>query len=420
MGDPLLLVNSGPEQRLTARRRVLVFLLVCLICLAGAVLYAVYVAWRTQAAAPDIISAPISRVGADDRQMQGDSPVSAGTRKTEVQGAARPEVPTAPSVPANPAASRQDASRRSEALQASEPKRVAGARVQILYRSTALGDTYGRVSMANVGSTDEPRYVSPIECDRVHFAAGTGLCLRAKRGVFTTFHAHVFDRDFVVRHSVPLLGVPSRARVSPDGRFAAMTVFVTGHSYAGSDFSTRTSILDARTGQFIIEDLETLTVYRDGVPFKSEDFNFWGVTFVRDSSRFFVTLGTKDQHYLLEGDSQARTASVVTTRAECPSLSPAGSHVAFKRRATQTDGTSRFTWRVYVLDLSTGKETELGGETRNVDDQVEWLDDQTILYSLPEQASGPTASTNTWAISTQAGAAPQLLLPYAFSPAVVR
>ena len=419
MHDPSPPVSSSPAERVTARTRILAFVVVCVICVAGAVLYAAYAAWRTQAAAPAIVSTPITSVGADDGHLEAPPPSSAGGPAVKVHGIVPDK--TASAIPKKATAAEQDSAPKAADLQTQEPQHVpVAARMQLLYRSTALGATYGRVSMANLGATDEPRYVSPIECDRVHFAAGTGLCLEAKRGVFTTFHAHVFDRNFVVRHTVPLLGVPSRARVSPDGRFAAMTVFVTGHSYAGSDFSTRTSILDATTGQFIIEDLETLTVYRDAVPFKSDDFNFWGVTFVRHSNRFFVTLGTKDQHYLLEGDVQARTASVVTTRAECPSLSPAGTHVAFKRRAAQADGNSRFTWRLYVLELSSGKETELRGETRNVDDQVEWLDDHTILYSLPDQASGPTASTNTWAISTEAGAAPWLLLPYAFSPAVVR
>jgi hypothetical protein len=391
--------------------------------------YLAYVAWRAQAAAPGIVSTPISSIGAapiprngeDDVKAELPSSLSPNVRPTEVDERSPREVAAAATPAVKSTGSVPDASARHVEVHAQEPAQlIATARAQILYRSTALGDTYGRVSMANVGSIDEPRFVSPIECDRVHFAAGTGLCLAAKRGVFTTFHAYVFDREFVVRHSIPLLGVPSRARVSPDGRFAAMTVFVTGHSYAGSDFSTRTSIVDAKTGQFIIEDLETLTVYRDGSSFKAEDFNFWGVTFVPNSSRFFATLGTANQHYLVEGDSEGKTASVVTLRAECPSLSPSGTRVAFKRRVEQGGGSSPFIWRLYVRDLATGKETELAGETRNVDDQVEWLDDLNILYSLPERSTGPSASTDTWVISTETAAQPRLLLRYAFSPAVVR
>ena len=35
--------------------------------------------------------------------------------------------------------------------------------------------------------------------------------------------------------------------------------------------------------------------------FKSIDFNFWGVTFGRDGDRFFATLKTRGQRYLVKG-----------------------------------------------------------------------------------------------------------------------
>jgi hypothetical protein len=306
------------------------------------------------------------------------------------------------------------------AMAAPDALPAAPASTQILYRSTALGESYGRVSMAKLDAADEPRYVSPIECDRVHFAAGTGVCLAAKRGVFTTYHAYLFDRNFAVMHTVPLVGVPSRARVSPDGRLAAMTVFVSGHSYAGSDFSTRTSILDTSTGQFVIEDLETLSVTRDSAPFKPEDANFWGVTFTRDASRFYATLGTRKQQYLIEADIVGRQARIIATGVECPSLSPDGSRIAFKRRLAAPEDPNRIRWRLYVLELLTRAETELSGETRNIDDQVEWLNDQQVLYALPSQSNAATASTDTWVLAIRPGAVPRMALPFAFSPSVIR
>ena len=40
-------------------------------------------------------------------------------------------------------------------------------------------------------------------------------------------------------------GMPSRARVSPDGRYGAVTLFVTGHAYADrGTFSTQTTLID--------------------------------------------------------------------------------------------------------------------------------------------------------------------------------
>lgn len=73
----------------------------------------------------------------------------------------------------------------------------------------------------------------------------------------------------------PLGGLPTRARVSPGGHLAAWTVFVGGDSYAGTNFSTRTSVLDLRTGR-LEASLEDFTILKDGKPYRSADVNFWG------------------------------------------------------------------------------------------------------------------------------------------------
>ena len=83
----------------------------------------------------------------------------------------------------------------------------------------------------------------------------------------TSYRAHIFDSKFSLRHTVPLHGPPSRARVSPDGRLAAFTVFVSGHSYDNPGFTTRTSVIDTASGRLLLEDLETLPVLKDGAPF---------------------------------------------------------------------------------------------------------------------------------------------------------
>ena len=144
--------------------------------------------------------------------------------------------------------------------------------------------------------------MTALRCDRLDLAAGHGICLTARRGVFTTYEAILFDADFQARHTLPLSGVPSRTRVSPDGRLVAMTVFESGHSYSSGQFSTRTSIVDFDTGEVVVPDLERFTVLRDGKPIQGVDFNFWGVTFTRDGSRFYATLATGGRQYLIEGD----------------------------------------------------------------------------------------------------------------------
>jgi len=63
-----------------------------------------------------------------------------------------------------------------------------------------------------------------------------------------------------------------------------VTLFVAGDSY-GAPFSTRDHLFDLTTG----DDrgtLEEFTVYKDGAPFQSASFNFWGTTFARDGNRF--------------------------------------------------------------------------------------------------------------------------------------
>jgi Tol biopolymer transport system component len=161
--------------------------------------------------------------------------------------------------------------------------------------------------------------------------------------------------------------------------------------------------------------MEQFSVRRDGQPFQAPDFNFWGVTFTGDENRFYATLWSKGKTYLVECNLNGRTARVIHDDVECPSLSPDNRRIAFKKRSTGP----RVTWRIHVLDLESMTETPLG-ETRNVDDQVEWLDNETILYARSQNETGSSASTDIWAVSSQGGAGPRVLLSGGYSPAVVR
>jgi hypothetical protein len=299
------------------------------------------------------------------------------------------------------------------------PGGIGQGRPFMLYRSTALGDSYGHVALTYLDSPAGEHRVSPLRCDRVHYAAGTGVCLDIRRGAVTTYRAVLFDARFTTRKAFELAGFPSRARVSPDGRKAAFTVFISGHAYSNPGFTTRTSIVDATTGTMLAEDLETWTVMRNGAVFKAADFNFWGVTFSNKPSKFFATLGTAGQTYLVEGDLETKQLRVIADGVECPSLSPDDTRVAFKHReAIGSQG--RFIWHLSVLELATGKVTQLRGEVRNVDDQVEWLDARHILYGMPVDEQQSSAETDVWTLESDSSAAPKLLLPFAFSPAIFR
>jgi hypothetical protein len=215
-----------------------------------------------------------------------------------------------------------------------------------------------------------------LACERVYYAAGHGICMGvAPSGVEYT--ASIFNSKLRREHTITLTGLPSRTRVSPDGRYGAMTVFVTGDSYLSSPtaFSTRTTILDMASGGQVGQ-LEQFKVTKDGKPFDSIDFNFWGVTFdPRDSDRFYATLGTGGDHYLVEGSVSDESMTVLREGVECPSLSPDGSQIAYKSRIGD-----EARWRLRVLDVATLDDHAVA-EDRSIDDQVEWLDDETLVYS---------------------------------------
>jgi len=239
-----------------------------------------------------------------------------------------------------------------------------------------------------------------LACERVYYAGGRGICMGvAASGV--DYEATIFDSEMRPQHRLALTGFPSRARVSDDGRLGAMTVFVSGDSYLQSPnaFSTRTTILDLESGRQIAQ-LEQFDVTRDGQSFDAVDFNFWGVTFTADPNRFYATLGTDGDHYLVEGDVRRRSLRVLRDGVECPSLSPDEKRIAFKSRI----GDER--WRLRVLDLATLEDHAVAEES-SIDDQVEWLDDETLAYS---------DERNVYTVPADGAGAARLLVRDATSP----
>jgi hypothetical protein len=213
-----------------------------------------------------------------------------------------------------------------------------------------------------------------LSCERVYFAGGRGLCLAtAESGI--DYEAKIVDSSLRPVHTVELAGLPSRARVSRDGRLGAMTVFVNGHAYLDAGgFSTATTIVDMRSGEDL-GNLESFEVINDGARIDAVDFNYWGVTFAANPDRFYATLRTGGHYYLVEGSVRRRSMRVLRDGVECPSLSPDGTRIAFKSRIGDEDR-----WRLKVLDLATLADHPVS-ERRPIDDQPEWLDDSTLVYS---------------------------------------
>jgi hypothetical protein len=275
---------------------------------------------------------------------------------------------------------------------------------------------YGQVNLATV-DTDLPQGVqTALRCDRIYFAAGSGLCLMydtsaAEQDPLALSQVQVilFGSDFQPRHQTRIEGLPTRTRVSPDGKYAAYTVFVTGHSYMDVNLSTATVILDTTTGESL-GNLEEFETWKDGQLFQAPEFNFWGVTFAQDSNQFYATLRNGSTTYLVQGDIAARKMSILHENVECPSLSPDGTRIAFKKLVGNR-------WQLAVLDLATMQETTLA-EKEGIDDQVEWLDNDHILYQKADY--DPPKWVSVFVVPADGSGKPEVFLENATSPVVVR
>ena len=285
-----------------------------------------------------------------------------------------------------------------------------------VYFSSMKSNEFGQVVVASLAAPNDERFVTDLKCDRIDFAVDRGVCLVDNRvNVLPPGLARIVDRDLHTLFTLDLPGFPSRTRISSDERYGATTVFVLGESYTGN-FATRTYILDLHSGA-LVGDLERFTTWRDGKKFAAVDFNFWGVTFTTDSNRFYATLATGGATYLVEGNVAERSLTVLRRNVECPALSPDEKHIAFKSRQPNSDE-----WRLHVLDVASLEEWPVASENRSIDDQVEWLDDEHILYHFADERGLPEVAVNVWVspIARDASADRKLFIRGGLSPAVVR
>ncbi|MCH0571169.1 PD40 domain-containing protein [Streptomyces sp. MUM 136J] len=279
----------------------------------------------------------------------------------------------------------------------------------MVFRSMAWGPHRDELTAVPAADPSGPRTASGVKCLRFHAASGTGICLQAVHGpVSDTYRAVILDARLHVTRRYDVRGIPSRARVSPSGHWAAWTAFVGGDSYAGTGFSTRAAIVNVLTGE-LIPSLESFRVVEDGRTRHAADMNFWGVTFAADDRTFYATLATGGLTHLVRGDLRTRTVTVLRANVECPSLSPDGTRIAFKKRVPGLPADAP--WRLYVLNLRTLHETPLA-EPRSVDDQAVWKDARTLVYALPGDYGA-----DLYAVPSDGTGAPRHLSTAAVSPA---
>lgn len=283
----------------------------------------------------------------------------------------------------------------------------------VMFRNTASGQGYGRAATVLLADPSGQRAVSGHSCDRVYAVRTLVSCLRTKNEVPTNFEATTYNGSLEAIESWALPGIPSRTRISPDGSLLATTVFVGGHSYATAGFSTET-VIRGSDGT-VHGNLEEYALIVGGTRIKASDRNIWGVTFVPGQpDTFYATASSQGKIWLVRGSLQDQTLTEVAAGVECPSVSPDGTRIAFKK---STDGTLVGHRNIAVLDIATGAETVLA-EQRSIDDQLEWLDNSTVVYGVPRDESGQ--DSDIWSLATGPGAQPALFIEHAWSPAVVR
>lgn len=305
------------------------------------------------------------------------------------------------------------AQRAAEPQVAVAPVAAVSAGPRIVFRHTGLDSEYGTVAIVPLDDPGGARAFTGVTCDRVAARPTGASCLVTDAGVTTTYQVGEYDAGWREVDSSGLPGIPSRTRLSPDGSLVATTVFVSGHSYMSSGFSTATEVHTFDGGERW-GNLERFQLVLDGREVDPFDRNIWGVTFADDRT-FYATVGTGDRTWLVEGDLEGRTLTSVSRDAECPSLSPDGSRVAFK---VDVDPGRRIVWQIAVQDLATGERTLLAKGPRGLDDQVEWLDDDTLLYGMPRPDE--PGVTDVWSVDTTSEAEPELFIEQAWSATVVR
>ncbi len=278
------------------------------------------------------------------------------------------------------------------------------------------GDDYGRLAVRN---PDGSRQLFDRRCLRVHVAANRGVCLSQDESVLAAaFRTEFFslastDLPEVRSYASPL---PSRARLTPDGLVASTTGFVSGTSYSDIGGETETIVtIDKVEERSALVGLVQFEVLSDQPGYDAADRQFWGVSFA-DNDAFYVTGFFGDEPEILTGSVSRKTLEPTGYIGSCPSISPDGRHLVFKEALP--DGS----FALAVVNIATGEQWTLG-ETRSVDDQVEWLDDDTILYAIhPDGDDGGAVQPqfDIWMLDIAAGSEPELFLPAADSPAVLR
>jgi dipeptidyl aminopeptidase/acylaminoacyl peptidase len=278
----------------------------------------------------------------------------------------------------------------------------------LVFRSLSTGRWFGRLALLPLGTPDRSVQFTGLPCVRAHYAAGGGICIVQEQVRGAAHHAaFVFDASFTRGRRISLSGVPTRVRVAPNGSRAAITTFAEEDTATGERLALDSIVVDLPTGR-VVADLSEFRVQADGAAIL-ERIDIAGVAFESDGDRFFAAGTTSTEWYLLAGSMSQREMTALRSGVASESLSPDGRHLVVKK--LRADGF----WQLAVLDLRTWEERELQQGGRSVDDQVEWLDDQHVVYHDADDST-----TSIWMLPIDGVNGPRVLVRDAYSPAVQR
>jgi len=293
------------------------------------------------------------------------------------------------------------------------PQGPAPSEGEVMVVHRVPGDDYGRMAIRHADGT---RTLLDQTCMRLHVAADYGICLSQNDSFVPTYTTSVFrsdnPADVIKEYSSSL---PSRARISPNGIYSSVTAFATGTSYEDISGETTTIVtIDEIVGTSRLRSARQFEVVADDSSYQVQDAQFWGLTFA-DDDEFFITGYFGESPEILQGSLGAETMSPLGWKGSCPSLSPDAKTLVYKEMRDEGG------FDLVAVDLDTDDRWILD-EARSVDDQVEWLDNDTILYALHpnglEDAVQP--EFDIWMLDIAPGSVPELFLPNADSPAVMR
>lgn len=279
----------------------------------------------------------------------------------------------------------------------------------VMFRSLTPDDFHGRVAMVSAAGSDVNRHVTALSCARVNYAGGTGVCMVEEPAGRDVKHvAFLFDSTFTRGKRIELAGIPIRGRVSPDGRSVAITIYGEVRLPSGDErLATESFVVDATTGR-IVADLREFALDQGSDAPLAGPLDFASIAFDRGGDRFFATLTTAAERYLVTGSLAARRLTIVRSGVANEALSPDGKRLIVKKR-----GGGGGSWQLFVLDLDTLTEQALNQGPDSVDDQVEWLDNAHVVYH-----DATEGGTGIWSLSIDGVTTPRLLIAGAYSPSV--